>query len=161
MDKTTQRKTACFTGHRDVPEDRVSYVKNELRREIGEAVADGYEHFISGFAEGVDLLAAEIVLELQKDWPSMTLEAAIPYRGRLEKLKGSAVTAALLHGCSDVNVYCEDYTTECHTLRNRSMVDKSGRVIAIYDGREKGGTAQTIRYADALSRDLRLVCVSL
>ena len=35
-------------------------------------------HFISGMAIGVDMIAAEIVLELKKDYPQITLECAIP-----------------------------------------------------------------------------------
>ena len=31
--------------------------------------------------------------------------------------------------------------------RNRYMVDRSARVIAVYDGIPKGGTAQTLAYA--------------
>ena len=31
--------------------------------------------------------------------------------------------------------------------RNRYMVDRSARIIAVYDGVPKGGTAQTLAYA--------------
>lgn len=51
-------KTCCVTGHRDIPEARIAYVEQELRREVEEAIAEGYTRFISGFAEGVDLMFA-------------------------------------------------------------------------------------------------------
>ena len=42
-------KTCCVTGHRDIPEARIAYVEQELRREVEEAIAEGYTRFISGF----------------------------------------------------------------------------------------------------------------
>lgn len=148
-------KTACFTGHRDIPADKVEYIKNELHREIGEAVAAGYEHFISGFAEGVDLLAAEIVLELKKDWPGLTLEAAIPYPNRLTKLMKSPGTKAILGACSGIGVWSESYHPDCFMVRNRKMLSLSSRLIAVYDGREKGGTLQTMRFAHVQEIEVR------
>ena len=35
-------KTCCVTGHRDIPEDRIAYVEQELRREVLAAIQDGY-----------------------------------------------------------------------------------------------------------------------
>ena len=35
-------KTCCVTGHRDIPEARIAYVEQELRREVEEAVS--YTH---------------------------------------------------------------------------------------------------------------------
>lgn len=37
---------------------------------------------ISGGAQGMDIIAAEAVLELQKEFPDVTLEMAIPYEGQ-------------------------------------------------------------------------------
>ena len=56
-------KTCCITGHRDIPAERIFYVKQELRREVQVAIEDGYTRFISGFAEGTDLMLAAIVAE--------------------------------------------------------------------------------------------------
>ena len=40
------------------------------------------EVYHSGMAQGVDMYAAEIVLELKEKYPQITLECAIPYEGR-------------------------------------------------------------------------------
>lgn len=148
-------RTVCFTGHREIPPDRVEYVYRELRREIEEAIADGYEHFISGFAEGADQMAAALVLEQQRVHPNLHLEAAIPYRNRVKTLMGKPETKALLEGCSIIAVRNEAYTPNCFMARNRYMVDNSSRIIAVYDGRYKGGTGQTIRFARVRERDIR------
>ena len=47
---------------------------------------------------------------------------------------------------SDVVVIREEYQPSVYSHRNRYMVEHSDRVIAVYDGREKGGTAGTIRF---------------
>ena len=63
----------CFTGHRpeklDFPE---SEVNAKLQKEIRLAIADGINVFITGMAPGVDIWAAEIVLDLILD-PSSRL----------------------------------------------------------------------------------------
>ena len=66
-------KTCCVTGHRDIPEARIAYVEQELRREVEEAIAEGYTRFISGFAEGVDLMFAAIVAEQMEHRPELFL----------------------------------------------------------------------------------------
>jgi Uncharacterized protein conserved in bacteria len=147
-------KTVCFTGHRDIPADKVEYVKSELRREIEAAVADGYEHFISGFAEGVDLMAAAAVVELREKYPQIRLEAAIPYRKRVMALTENAETAALLRQCHIIGVHSEEYFRDCFMRRNRIMLFLSTRVIAVYDGRDKGGTVQTLRFAHIHEKEI-------
>jgi hypothetical protein len=37
------------------------------------------------------------------------------------------------------------------------MVENSQRVIAVYDGRESGGTFYTINYAKPLQKELRII----
>ena len=73
-------KTCAFTGHRP---KGLGYSESDERcihllivRMIEE---EGVTHFISGMAQGVDLYAAEIVLELKEQYPQITLECAIPY----------------------------------------------------------------------------------
>ena len=110
-------KTCCVTGHRDIPEDRIAYVEQELRREVLAAIQDGYTRFISGFAEGADLMFAAIVAEQKEHAPSCFLE------------------------------------------RNRYMAGESQRVIAVYDGRERGGTLFTMRYAHSIGREVREIRV--
>ena len=41
------------------------------------------------------------------------------------------------------------------------MVEHSDRVIAVYDGREKGGTVKTIRFAHQFRKELREIPIGL
>ena len=74
-----ETKTCCVTGHRDIPAEKKGLVEEALRREVAAAIEDGYTRFISGFAEGADLMFAAIVAEAKKENDSLFLEAAIPY----------------------------------------------------------------------------------
>ena len=55
-----ETKVCCVTGHRDIPTDRAVYVEQALRREVLAAIEDGYTRFISGFAEGTDLMFGNV-----------------------------------------------------------------------------------------------------
>ena len=149
MDKV---KACCVTGHRDIPAEQVDRIRELLRQEILTAIEDGYTHFISGFAAGADLLFAELVAELKAVYP-ITLEAAIPYPGRIET--PDKTFQRLIRCCDVVKIHSDSYSKDCYMRRNRYMVDRSQRVIAVYDGRSTGGTAATVRYARG--KDVRVV----
>lgn len=148
-------KTCCVTGHRNIPIERITYVEQELQREILNAIEDSYTRFISGFADGVDLIFASIVAEEKKQHPELFLEAAIPYAGRLKTRDPQF--HKLLRACDGVKVECEKYVPSCFMQRNRYMVHQSQRVIAVYDGRDHGGTLFTMRYAHTLGKDIHLI----
>ena len=137
-----KEKTCCVTGHRDLPQKEINRVKAALRREIDSAVADGFTRFMSGFADGVDQYFAEIVLEKKKTNPALELIAVIPYQKRLDSLMEKGRTYEMLEVCADVVVMQEKYHPSVYSHRNRYMAEHSDRVIAVYDGREKGRHGQ-------------------
>lgn len=149
MDK---EHTCCVTVHRDIPADKIQYVQMQLRQELLQAIQRGYTHFISGFAAGVDLIFAGIVADLKREYP-ITLEAAIPYPGRMNT--PNEVFQCLLRECDIVKVHTDRYSKGCFMVRNRYMVDCSALVIAVHDDRKSGGTAATIKYARQVERDVR------
>lgn len=142
-----------MTGHRNLPKREINYVKAALRREIDRAAADGYTCFISGFGEGVEQYFAEIVLEKKKENPALELIAVIPYRKRLDSLNEKGRTYKMLGACSEVVVVQEEYHPSVYSRRSRYMAERSNRVIAVYDGREKGGTVRMIRFAHMLKKN--------
>lgn len=150
-----KEKTCCVTGHRKIPVEKIEYVTAELEKEISAAIADGCTRFISGFAEGVDLIFAAVVAELKAQGQPLILEAAIPYAGRLKSK--DPLFQKMLSACDTQKVLCDRYSYDCFFVRNRYMVDESSRVIAVYDGRADGGTSYTIRYANIQRRTLRVI----
>lgn len=60
----------------------------------------------------------------------------------------------ILESADHVVYVCQHYSKSCFQIRNEWMVDHSARVIAVFNG-EKGGTANTIRYANRKGIDVR------
>lgn len=147
-------KICCVTGHRNIPIEKVDFVTSELKREILLAIENGFTHFISGFAEGVDLIFADIISELKKQY-NITLEAAVPYEGRIKT--PDKTFKRLIKNCDIVKVHSNFYEKSCYMKRNKYMVLQSDLVIAIFDGRQSGGTFLTIKYAQALNRKISLI----
>lgn len=148
-------KTCCVTGHREIPTSKLRKIKLQLWQQVGQAIESGYTRFISGFAQGADLIFAECVLEYQKHYPDIYLEAAIPYARRIKREDGNF--QQLYAKCTSVKIFCDEYRPDCFMLRNRYMVEQSSRVIAVYDGRTTGGTVFTMRYACSLKREMKVI----
>lgn len=145
----------CVTGHRNIPEDKIPLVKQQLDNEIRKAIDDGFKVFISGFAEGADLLFAEIVTQYKTEHPQLFLEAAIPYPNRIKN--GSQYFRNLLQQCNGIKTVSDSYHPQCFEQRNRYMVQHSDRIISVYDGREKGGTLFTMRYAHHMGKEVHVI----
>ena len=154
-----KRTRCCFTGHR--PEkliwseaDTVSF----LRREIASAVDDGYFVFISGMSRGVDIWAAEEVLRLRGDGAGVKLVCAVPFEGFEKQWSGDwQMRYHDILAQADLNcLISPEYTRSVYHDRNRWMVDRSARLIAVYDG-SPGGTRYTVEYAAKNGLDIHMM----
>jgi len=130
-------------------------VRAGLRHEIDRAAAEGYTRFLSGFAQGADLLFAGIVAELKRENTAIRLGALLPYRNRL--LSQEQTFQKLIAACDEVTVLSENYTPACFHERDRALVEAASLIIAVYDGRPAGGTRYTLRCARRLGREVRQV----
>ena len=150
-----RKHRCCFTGHRPEklhkPEEQI---KKDLEAAILQAVDDGFVTFISGMARGVDIWAAEIVLRLRESNPAIHLVAASPYRGSESRwsVDWQSRYNAILQQADLVRFVYPGYSPDCFQRRNEWMVDRSSRVIAVYNG-EPGGTRNTIEYTKCQNVD--------
>lgn len=86
---------------------------------------------------------------LRACFPQVTLEGARPCESqadrwpREERLRYQAI----LDQCDYETLVQHHYDRGCMARRNRYMVDRACRIIAVYDGEPRGGTAQTLAYA--------------
>ena len=140
---------ACFTGHR--PEKLIkteSVILAELEKLIRQAVFDGINVFITGMSRGVDIWAAEIVLQLRSENNNIRLICACPYKGFENKWKTEWQKRYnyILQSADIVRFICPKYSKNCFQIRNEWMVNHSDRVIAVFNG-QNGGTKNTINYA--------------
>lgn len=144
----SKKNTCLFTGHRNIAMDES--LEEQVKDTVRSAYAAGYRHFISGGAMGFDLLAAVAVINLRaRELPDITLTLALPHFAHHRKWPKRCITVfANVLGSADQVVYVStDYVPGCMHKRNRYMVSRSSLCIA-YCGKDKGGTAYTIRCAE-------------
>ena len=148
----------CFTGHRPQSfewdyEDKTcqahqNYIQ-KLYAKVGELIQTGYTHFISGGALGADSDFAEAVLLYKESNPNLILEIAIPCETQSKgwSQQNQARYNAILQKADILHVLSPTYTPWCMHARNRYMVDKASAVLAVFNGKESGGTFETLKYA--------------
>ena len=141
--------TCCFTGHRpeklNAPEE---FVKRKLKDAIEDAFSDGFTDYITGMARGVDIWAAEAVLELKKEFSHIKLICAVPFDG-FEigwEIEWQERYYQILQDADEVHYISDRYFSGIYQIRNEWMIDHASMVIAGYTG-VTGGTRNTLEYA--------------
>lgn len=138
-------KTCAVTGHRFIKED-IDFI--ELKEVFIDLIKKGIDTYLIGMAVGFDTLCYKILEKLKEDY-QIKLVACVPcinqdrnftplqkkvYRDMLKK--------------ADVTIYVStEYTPYCMQKRNMFMVDNSS-VLVSYLRENKGGTYNTVKYAE-------------
>ena len=159
--------TVCFTGHRpqNLPfgfneeDPRCIRMRRMLARKTEELILQQCAtHFISGMAIGVDMICAEIVLELSQKYPHITLECAVPCKSQPNKWYDSMKEryCSILERSNKVTIIQEKYTSDCMHKRNRYMIECADIVIAVWDGKPSG-TGYTVNYAKEKGRKVYIL----
>lgn len=155
--------TVAFTGHRpkDLPPSYSTsdLYKSESWRSVINTVKEQLKSLkattaISGMAQGFDTAAALAVLSLRDEehYPiSLHLEIPCPGQESLWPQPDQLLYHSILSKADTVHyivppghVFPGKYI---FLLRNKKMVDQADTVIALWTGKETGGTYQTINYA--------------
>lgn len=154
-------RVACFTGHRpkkfpfkyneSAPLCKV--IKNALHKMCVMSYNRGVRTFITGMALGVDMWAAEILLDMKKNgFEDIVILGAIPCKGQTAKwvVQSSKDRYARICKALDGWMYVDERTYaengSCMTNRNMAMVDASEITIAVYDGSGGSGTGHCFNY---------------
>ena len=157
----------CVTGHRPegFPFSRIegdhdySAYMDTLSNCIENLIQNGYDHFITGMAAGADLDFARIVIRYKQKYPHILLEAALPYPDPSEKhiTETTREKASILESCDLIQAVSPAYHRGCMQKQNIFMVDKADLVLAVWNGTERGGTWNTIRYARQKERAIQYI----
>ncbi len=141
-------KRCCFTGHRDIPDDRYVRTMQLLRQKILKLYTEGYRIFNAGGALGFDTMAAQAVLKLKESFPDVQLHLYLPYPRQAEKWskKDRAVYEYILKHSDRITYAADEYNSMCTNIRNRALVDNADLCIA-YCTQTTGGTVYTMNYA--------------
>lgn len=154
-----------FTGHRPekLPffgeEDPMCLeLKERLAGIVRKLIEDGADEFYSGMALGVDMWAAEIVLELKNDYPNIRLTAVVPCPEQADRWSEEHRERyrSILGRCDKIITTSPSYTKGCMMKRNRALVDLCDILVAVFDG-SKGGTMQTVNYAKSKKRKIKML----
>ena len=150
----------CFTGHREekLPKGNMRQViESMLYLEIQTAIEDGATVFYTGMADGIDICAAEFVLEQKARYPFLQLIAVLPFpKDHVADADLNERYQRILDVADEVVTLCHAYRRNCYVLRNQYMVERSARVIAVCRDMHSG-TGQTIRMAKRKGLDVRVI----
>ena len=162
-----EKLICAFTGHRpksfpwgyDESAPACVALKKVLTEQITALADNGVTGFISGMALGVDLWAAQTVLDLRKKNQALKLYCALPCEG--QEKKWPAHSQRQYHSIlkqADKSVWVgKNFTADCMLNRNRYMVDHSSVLLAVYNGGYRSGTGMTVRDAKSKHRKIILI----
>lgn len=161
------RIICAFTGHRPKSfpwKDNETVpgcvlLKETLAEQIQLLADKGVTDFLSGMAQGVDLWAAEIVLDLKKKNPALRLHCILPCEGQEDAWPMSEQERyrSILRQADEVIYVNREYTSDCMLARNRYLAEHSSVLLAVYNGSYRSGTGMTVRYAKRLGREVIVI----
>ena len=150
-------KTCAFTGHRpskmpwgkDENSPEGVLFKFRLRESLDYLIGKGYVNFLSGGAQGFDMMAAEIVLSLRETYPWIKLTMVCPWNGQADRWPDDQQQRwrHILEESDQVIYTSGSYEKGVFFHRNRYLVENASLILAAYNGDSQSGTGMTIRYA--------------
>lgn len=157
-----KQQTVCFTGHRHMKEVTAK-VEYKLTKTIENLIQKNYIYFSVGGARGFDILAAEVVLKLKKQYPKIQLILVLPFDRQYQHEKNWKQLEIeqyhqLIIQASKVIILASEYHSGIYYKRNRYLVDNSSLCIA-YMTRKKSGTGYTVNYAE--TQKLQIINIAL
>lgn len=151
-----KNRTACFTGHRSIPEHHREQLAVLLDRLIEALYRKGVIYYGAGGAYGFDMEAEKAVIRARERHSDIKLILVLPCReqDKYWTPENKRIYAELMKQADKIVYTSEAYSKDCMHRRNRHLVDYSGYCIA-YMTKNTGGTAYTVNYA--VGRGLRLI----
>ncbi len=155
-DNDLTEKAVCFSGHRpeklpgkgDAGRSETVFIKDLLHTKIEQSIHEGYTKFYSGVARGIDLWAAQAVLDLKEKYPDIKLFCVKPVENQGDNFpeEDRLVYESVISRADSVLCTSTGYSRDCYAVRNRYMVENSEKLIAFVNN-YRSGTGQTINYA--------------
>ncbi len=160
-------KKCCFTGHRpqslpfgfNEQDERCRLLKIKLKEIILDMICNkGVNYFITGMALGIDIFAAEILIELKESNYNIIIESAIPCLEQPNKWSEESQRRYfdILSKCDKKTLIKKHYDYGCFNKRNIYMVDSSDFVIAVWSGKPSG-TMKTVKYAKEIGKNITIL----
>ncbi len=153
-----KEKTIAFTGNRSLTSPsglRGTQVERAICNKLYELLEkehleNGITTYLSGVAIGYDTLAAMVVLELKRKYPSISLIAVIPFEGQEAKFsyeQKQMYKDILKQADHSITISPNGYSNEAYHQRNDFLIANSTRMYGYHNGKPRSGTGSTIRKA--------------
>ncbi|MBQ8515809.1 MAG: DUF1273 family protein [Ruminococcus sp.] len=144
-------KSACFTGHRNAPDDK--QVAKTLEKIIVQLIEEGVTHFYAGNARGWDYICERTVMLMRnRTYDQIRLHLLLPCseeeQMRRWKQDDKKRAYMMMKAADCVELLSNEYYDGCMKVRNQELVDRSDVCICYYNERRFiSGTGQTVRMA--------------
>ena len=150
-----EQKICSFTGHRRIVSAHIPYISDLLYRGVEYAYSEGCRTFMTGGALGFDTLAASAVLRLREQCSDVRLVLCLPCRDQDADWSISQRRKYReIMNLSDAVIYVsDDYTPSCMRERNLRLAQECDILIS-YVGYSASGSAQTVRMAERLGKQV-------
>ena len=133
----------AITGHRP---GRIAGREKEIQEWIRKQLAENdCTEALSGMATGTDQIFARIVEER-----NIPLICCYPYR----RTRFHPAEEEINSRASDVRFISEDYIKQSYWIRDKYMVDNCDILLAVFDGKQEGGTWITVEYANRVGKPI-------
>lgn len=159
-------KTICLTGHRpkglpwgyNEENEKCKKFLQDLTIVLRNQIENGYTYFLTGMAEGFDMLATELLIALRKEYKKIKVIAIIPCLNQENRWSPNQQKRYhnILRQCNSSKVLSKTYTKDCMNIRNKFMVEHSELVIACYNG-TPSGTGNTIKFARQMDKKIIII----
>ena len=160
--ETCTKLDCCFVGPRpqslpfrlDEKNTDCLRLKQVIKQQLVYLIeALGVTNFISDGDLGIGQYTAEIILDLKREYPIITLEFAIPCENQAEKWTVAQRERYfyIVEHCDKETLLQHHHTRDCEKKLKEYMVGQSKYVLAVWNGRP-GGTRDILFLARILGK---------
>ncbi len=153
-----KEKTIAFTGNRSLTSPsglRGTHLNGAICNKLYELLEkeyleNGITTYLSGVAVGYDTLAAMVVLELRRKYPSISLIAVIPFEGQDAKFtpeQRQQYNETIKQANHSITISPNGYSNEAYHQRNDFLIANSIKMYGYHNGKPRSGTGSTMRKA--------------
>lgn len=157
---TTMKRTICFDEpnydplHYEVDENSKEFqqIKQKMINIIDSLIKEGECDFLSGVRRGIEMLAAEIILDKMEVYPNISLTCICPYEEQPtywnEDHRERYFTIHQL--CSKLVMLEKHYEIDCYQKLDQYLMDHCDTVITIDENEE----SELLKKAKELTKDI-------
>lgn len=144
METPKEKKVAFITGYsaekifcNNEDKNLLHVAYTELYRLLLELYKQGYTHYYSGMSEGVDMLAANAVLDFKDEHPDVRLVAVVPFKWQQERYSttGKNDYKYICSEADEVVTLAEEFAgNNFYLRRNDYLVENCSTMVCYHDG---------------------------